>query len=205
MKTNGNRAIFLDRDGVLNAMVYDDTHGLLDSPRHPGEVRIIPGAGRFVADMKAGGWKIVVVTNQPGIAKGYFALPDLERVNETLRARLIAEGGAAWDDLLYCPHHPDGTPGRPNEFVKSCACRKPEPGLLLEAARRHAIDLAASWMIGDGLVDVQAGRRAGCRTILVTGRLKLEIIERFISMRDAYPDAVARDLKEALTIIQESK
>lgn len=202
--TSRNRAIFLDRDGVLNAMVYDDTHGLLDSPRRPEEVHMIPGAGRFIAAAKRDGWKVIVITNQPGIAKGYFSVDDLALVHDALREQVLAEGGVAWDDLCYCPHHPAGASGRQNEFVMPCVCRKPEPGMLLEAARRHEVDLSASWMIGDGLVDVQAGRRAGCRTLLVTGSLKLEVIERFISMKDACPDAVAKNLQECLTIIKES-
>lgn len=195
------RAIFLDRDGVLNEMVYDEDHGLLDSPRRPEDVRMIPGAGRFIAGMKTGGWKVVVITNQPGIAKDYFTEPELQAVNEALCQAIVAEGGTAWDDLLYCPHHPVGTEGRPNAYVVRCTCRKPGPGLLREAAERYGIDLSASWMVGDGLVDIQAGHRAGCRAILVTGGLKLEVIDRFVSMEDASPDAVVGSLEEAAMII----
>lgn len=192
------KAIFLDRDGVINEMVYDDTHGLLDSPRRVEDVRIITGAGSFIARVRRAGWLVIVVTNQPGIAKGYFDLPALEAVNCEILRKLIAEGGpeAGWDDLIYCPFHPSGRAGIKNEFIKESPLRKPEPGMLLEAAARHGIDLAASWMIGDGLVDVQAGRRAGCRTILVAGVLKIETIERFVSMRDAYPDHVVRSLAD---------
>ncbi len=197
------RAIFIDRDGVLNAMVYDDTHGLLDSPRQPDDVRMMRGAGQFIAHAKERGWLVIVITNQPGIAKGYFTIPELETVNATLREQLIAEAGTAWDDLLYCPHHPAGTQGKRNQFVTSCTCRKPAPGLLLDAARRHDIDLTRSWMIGDGLVDIQAGRRAGCRTMLVAGNLKIETITRFVSMDDAHPDAVINHLSEALPLIEQ--
>jgi len=201
--TAARKAVFLDRDGVLNEMVYDEDHGLLDSPRRPDAVRMIRGAGVFIADVRRRGWLVVVVSNQPGIAKGYFTIPELDSVHAELRRQLVAEGGegAAWDELLYCPYHPSGTPGKPNAYVQDSPLRKPSPGMLLEAARRHGIELAASWMIGDGLVDVQAGKRAGCRTVLVAGGLKLETIERFVSMKDAYPDAVVARLADALPLV----
>ncbi|HMO49981.1 MAG TPA: HAD family hydrolase [Kiritimatiellia bacterium] len=206
MTTHLGKAIFLDRDGVLNAMVYDEDHGLLDSPRRPADVRMIPGAGTFLASIRRAGWLAVVVSNQPGIAKEYFTVSELEAVNQALLEQCRAEGGpeALWDDLLYCPYHPTGREGRSNPYVTQSPLRKPEPGMLLEAAKRHHLNLAASWMVGDGLVDVQAGRRAGCRTLLVAGSLKLEVIERFLSMKDAYPDRVAGDLTEALHIIKAS-
>jgi D-glycero-D-manno-heptose 1,7-bisphosphate phosphatase len=192
--------VFIDRDGTLNEMVYDETHGVLDSPRRPEQVRLRPGAGRFLARLRERGFFIVVVSNQPGLAKGTLSPGELEAVNERL-AELLHEEGGGWDAFRYCPHHPDPHPqGRP-EYTRSCDCRKPAAGLLLEAARDYAIDLPASWMVGDGLVDVQAGRAAGCRTLLLT-KLKLDQVERFLGAEAGEPDAVAPDFESALDIIE---
>ena len=192
---NKRPAIFMDRDGTINEMVYDETHGLLDSPRRPEQVALVPGAAAFIRQARAAGWLVVVVTNQPGVAKGTLTLPELEAVNRRIAALLAAEG-AQWDDLRCCTHHPSGRAGVTSPLIRACDCRKPRPGLLLEAAATLDIDLARSWMIGDGLVDIQAGRRAGCRTVLLAN-LKIAEIERFHRMEDAMPDAVCRNYAEA--------
>jgi D-glycero-D-manno-heptose 1,7-bisphosphate phosphatase len=194
------KAVFIDRDGTLNEMVYDETHGLMDSPRRPEQVRAIPGAGAFLHSVREMGYLAIVVTNQPGLAKGTFTEEELESVNRELARQLAAEGGA-WDDLRYCPHHPDGGATPNLKYVRTCDCRKPKPGLLTAAAAEHGIDLSASWMIGDGVNDVQAGRRAGCRTVLVTN-LKVEHIEKFIGFQDAMPATVAASLEDVLVLIR---
>jgi D-glycero-D-manno-heptose 1,7-bisphosphate phosphatase len=183
-------AVFIDRDGTLNDMVYDENHGTFDSPRRADQVRLRPGATEFVRGVRAAGFLAVIVTNQPGVAKGTLTQADLDAVHGRL-AELLAAGGASWDALYVCPHHPG---------VSACDCRKPKPGMLLQAAKEHGIDLARSWMVGDGLVDIGAGRAAGCRTILVSN-LKIEQIERFLEWEHGAPDHVARTLAEALTII----
>jgi D-glycero-D-manno-heptose 1,7-bisphosphate phosphatase len=189
-------ALFMDRDGTLNEMVYDETHGLLDSPRRPEQVRMIPGAGRFLAEARRLGFLIIVVTNQPGIAKGTLTVAELDAVNVRLKSLLETEDGW-WDDLFYCPHHPGGDVlGRP-EFAVPCECRKPRSGMLVEAARKWAIDLSRSWMIGDGLNDVECGQSAGVRTALVT-RLKPEQIERFLAWKKGPPTRIAGSLAELL-------
>ena len=192
-------AIFVDRDGTLNEMVYDATHGTLDSPRTPQQVTVRPGASSFLKTLKARGYLIILVTNQPGVAKGTLSLAGLESVNHQLLT-LLNKDGAAWDDLYFCPHHPSFTPGGDPEYTMACQCRKPLPGMLLEAAARHKIDLTRSWMVGDGLNDVQAGRRAGCKTCLVTS-LKIEQVERFFSLEDAMPDQIAGNLDQACSLI----
>ena len=170
----------------------------MDSPRRPEQVVLMPGAGAFLRGLREHGFRIVVVTNQPGLAKGTLTEPELNAVNTRL-AELLAEEGGAWDELRYCPHHPKAGPGTVATYVRDCDCRKPKPGLLTGAAAAHSADMARSWMIGDGIVDVQAGRAAGCRTMLVCA-LKLNGIEKFMAL-DAVPDAVAGSLAEALTII----
>jgi len=195
-----HKAVFIDRDGVLNEMVYDDVHGLLDSPRKPEQVRLMPHAAEFLKGVKAAGYLAVVVTNQPGLAKGTLTEADLRAVNARLGS-LLAEADARWDDLRCCPHHPSGGPWANPDYVRSCQCRKPLPGMLLDAAREQDIDLPQSWMIGDGLTDVQAGRAAGCRTILVTS-LKIQQVEKFFEWKNAKPDAVCEDLQSSLERIR---
>lgn len=197
---NGTRpAVFIDRDGVLNDMVYDDDHGSMDSPRRPEQVRMAKGATQFVHGLRESGLLAVVVTNQPGIAKGTMTLDDLERVNSRLKD-LLEEGEGGWDALYYCPHHPEKTENSCDEFVEKCVCRKPLPGMLLNAAEDLQIRLEDSWMVGDGIVDVQAGRAAGCRTILISN-MKLDILEHMFQMKEDMPDLIAADLEEALHAI----
>ena len=123
------KAVFVDRDGVLNEMVYDDTHGVLDSPQRAEQVRLMPGAAQFLREVKELGFVVVVVTNQPGIAKGMLSVEDVDAVNARL-AELLAEEGAAWDALRYCPHHPVGSSSGRQEYIQACECRKPAPGML---------------------------------------------------------------------------
>jgi len=180
-------------------MVYDDTHGTLDSPRRPEQVVVIEGAAEFLKGLRKAGYFTVVVTNQPGIAKNTLSTGDLEHVNHRL-SHLLSEKGAGWDELRFCPHHPTGGVEPHTTYVQECECRKPKPGMLIKAAADLNLDLGESWMVGDGLNDVQAGNAAGCRTILVAN-LKVEQVRRFFEMEDCEPDFVARDLKKALRII----
>jgi D-glycero-D-manno-heptose 1,7-bisphosphate phosphatase len=197
------RAVFIDRDGTLNEMVYDPVHGIMDSPRRPEQIVPMKGAGEFLKRLREAGYYLVVVTNQPGLAKGTLTEAELDAVNKTLAEQLAREGGH-WDDLRYCPHHPEPGRGGVARYTGACHCRKPMPGLIQDAARDHGLDVAQSWMIGDGLVDVQAGRAAGCRTVLFT-KLKISHVEQFFDMDGAQPDAVAGSLSEALGIMLEGK
>lgn len=187
-------ALFLDRDGILNRMVYDENHGVLDSPRRPEQVRLVPGAAALIKAARAGSLPVVVVTNQPGIAKGTLTTQDLDAVNRRL-ADLLREEGAAWDAIYVCPHHPQGD-GHDGAAVQDCECRKPKPGMLLLAARELGIDLRRSWMVGDGFTDVQAGRAAGCHTMLVAN-VKVEHVEAMMSLPNARPDVHCGSVAEA--------
>lgn len=197
------KAVFVDRDGTLNEMVYDMTHGLLDSPRRPDQVKLLPNAGDFLKKLRELGYFIVIATNQPGLAKGTLTEAQLNSVHKKL-ASLLKRKGGRWDDLRFCPHHPNPGARGNAKYAKKCGCRKPLPGLLVDAAKDHGIDLKQSWMIGDGLVDVQAGCAAGCKTILLT-KLKLMQVEQFFDMEHAKPDAIAVDLMDALAIISGKK
>jgi D-glycero-D-manno-heptose 1,7-bisphosphate phosphatase len=144
------RAVFLDRDGVLNRLVAR-ADGTLGSPRSAAGFCLLPGVAAAVARLRAAGLIAVLVTNQPDIARGRLAREELERMHEQLQQEVDL------DAIFACPHD-DGD---------GCKCRKPRPGLLLDAARRLRLDLAASFLIGDSAKDVAAGSAAGCHTILV--------------------------------------
>lgn len=147
--------LFLDRDGVI----IEEVHYLGD----PSQVRLIPGVAAAIARVNALGWPVVVVTNQAGVARGYFPKSQVEVVHRHL-AGLLALEGARIDAWHHCPHHPTEGVG---EYRVECACRKPAPGMLLAAARNMGLSLEQGWMVGDKLTDLQAGAQAGCRTWLV--------------------------------------
>jgi D-glycero-D-manno-heptose 1,7-bisphosphate phosphatase len=148
-------AVFLDRDGTLIEEV-----NYLSAPE---QVRLIPGAADAVRRINEAGVLVVVVTNQAGVARGYFPESRVADVHAHLSA-LLAERGAKIDAYYHCPHHPTEGVGA---YRVACECRKPRPGLLLTAARELGIDLSRSWMIGDKLCDAKAGEAAGCRALLV--------------------------------------
>ena len=148
-------AAFLDRDGVLNV-----DHGYAHKPE---QFEWIAGAPEAVRMLNDAGYYVFVVTNQSGIARGFFSADDLERMHLRLR-ELLAVWGVRLTGIEYCPHHVEGVIP---QFAVPCGCRKPQPGMLLRAAAAHGIDVRRSWMIGDILDDVQAGNLAGCRSALV--------------------------------------
>lgn len=157
------RAVFVDRDGVINQVVPDSTSGLHESPLTKDAVQLLPGAVTALQRLRQAGWLIVCVTNQPAAAKGRVTEAQVMAIHERVAALLGAEG-AWWDATRVCLHHPDGVVAG---LSGGCACRKPKPGMLLDAAAEFGIDLAASWMIGDTDADIEAGRSAGVRTVLV--------------------------------------
>jgi D-glycero-D-manno-heptose 1,7-bisphosphate phosphatase len=170
------RAVFLDRDGVINALVPlpDDPR---NSPRNVDEFELLPGAAEAIKLLKEAGWLVIVVSNQPTVAKGKSTFADIEAITNKMRDSLSGKG-AYVDDVYYCLHHPDPKQVVRKSLLKECNCRKPKPGLLLQAAKDWDLDLYQSWMIGDSKTDIQAGQAAGCKTLLVTGGLKSEDIYR---------------------------
>ena len=148
-------AVFLDRDGTINEEV-----GYLDRIE---KLRLIPGAAEAIRLINESGMKTIVVTNQSGVARKIFDEASVDEVHTRLRDMLRAEG-AFLDGVYYCPHHP--TEGR-GDYLRTCDCRKPAPGLLLRAAEELRLDLARSYMVGDTLKDIEAGTRAGAKGILV--------------------------------------
>jgi len=153
--SSGRPALFLDKDGTL---VRDVPYNV-----EPAKIELLAGAVQSLARISARGFALVVVTNQAGVARGYFGESALGPVRARLEELLIPFG-VKLDGFYWCPHHPEGqVPG----YGRECECRKPGPGLLQRAAKELGIDVELSWMIGDILNDVEAGCRAGCRTILL--------------------------------------
>lgn len=152
---NTRRAIFLDRDGTLvHARHY---------PTRPADLVLYNDLGPVLRRLQQAGFHLIVVTNQAGIARGKFTEDDLRMMHQHLAAELAAQG-VTIADFYHCPHHIDGIIPA---LAIACECRKPQPGMVVRAAAEHDLDLARSWFVGDILDDIEAGRRAGCRTVLV--------------------------------------
>lgn len=178
-------AIFLDKDGTV----------LQDVPYNvdPANMVLAPGAGEGLTRLAQLGLPLYVITNQPGIALGKFCLDDLDDMQQHL-SRMFEQAGATLSGLYFCPHHPDGAVP---QYACACECRKPAPGLLLHAARQHAIDLARSWLVGDILNDIEAGNLAGCQTILIDNGNETE----WLDGNNRTPDYRVADLNEASRIV----
>ncbi|MFB3739729.1 MAG: D-glycero-alpha-D-manno-heptose-1,7-bisphosphate 7-phosphatase [Candidatus Velamenicoccus archaeovorus] len=185
MAVIGRPAAFLDKDGTL---VEDVPYGA-----DPARLRLLPGVGEALRLLGLAGLRLIVVTNQAGVAMGRFPEARLGGIEAGLRGLLRAEG-VELDGFLWCPHHPEGTVP---SYAVACDCRKPRPGLLRRAAMRYRVDLRRSWAVGDILDDVEAGHLAGCRAALVdTGG---ETEWRIGPERE--PDLIAKDLLEAARAI----
>lgn len=187
------RAVFIDRDGTISEEV-----GYVN---HVSRYRVFPFAARAVRALHEAGWLAILVTNQAGVARGYFAEDLIGQVHAHL-AEELGRGGARLDAVYYCPHHP--SVGEP-PYRLDCDCRKPKPGLIHTAAREFGLDLARCWMVGDRYSDVELARNAGVRSAFVLtgyGRGELEYQSRAWKHR---PDLVAEDLLEtARKIVEES-
>jgi D-glycero-D-manno-heptose 1,7-bisphosphate phosphatase len=177
------RAVFLDRDGTINREV--------DFLSDPSEVELLPGASEAIARLNNGTWLVIVVTNQSGVGRGYFSKETVDSVHHKLQV-LLTKDNARLDAVYYCPHHPDD----------GCKCRKPALGMLQQAVVDYDIDLQRSFVIGDKLSDVEMGKHAGCRSVLVlTGygeKAKNEAKVKGV-------DFIAQDLPAAVNWILEER
>jgi len=171
-----NRAVFLDRDGVINRAIVKG--GKPYAPRELKEFRLLPGATAAVQDLKCSGFVIFVVTNQPDIGHGLIDPQALERMHERLRERLPI------DDIRVCPHRQD----------EGCMCRKPRPGMLNSLAEEWNIDMAGSYMIGDRESDINAGKNAGCKTILID--------RNYAEGCSVKPNFRVRSIRDSIELIQ---
>lgn len=169
------KAVFLDRDGVINRKAPEGEY----IPRWD-EVRFFPDVFEAVSDLYRAGFKIIVITNQRGIALRKVQLEDLEDIHARMKAS-FGWHGAVIAGIYFCPH----------DISEKCQCRKPKPGLLMQAARDHALDLRCCWMVGDAASDIEAGRRAGCKTVRIISRLQS-------GKSEPKADITARDLRSAV-------
>ena len=176
------RAVFLDRDGT----VIQDVGYLDECDR----IKFLPKVGKAIKLLNESGFKVIVITNQSGVARGYFTEETVKEINEYIHESL-AEQGASIDMVYYCPHHIEGII---EEYRRECYCRKPDPGMIEEAAREFGIDLENSFVIGDKISDIEAGRRAGCKTILLAS----EDLPKNGKETVIISDHIALDLYEAV-------
>ena len=180
------RAVFIDRDGTISEEV-----GYVN---HPARFRVFSYATEAIRALNDAGWLAVLVTNQAGVARGYFNEDMIKSVHELLRQEL-ARGGAQLDAIYYCPHHPSvGAP----PYRLDCDCRKPRPGLIQRAARDFEIDLAESWMVGDRYGDVELAHNAGVRAAFVLSGYGRGEWEYQRNVWQHQPDLVADDLLAAV-------
>ena len=193
----GYRAVLLDRDGVINALVYHQDAGVIDAPFTRAQFRLLPRVPQAIRLLNDLGLRVAIVSNQPGIAKGHLK-PELLQWFDRTMLKQIQYAGAHIDGIFYCLHHPEA---KVSSLRRRCRCRKPQIGLLQKAARELNVPLAECYMVGDGIPDLIAGTRAGCRTIFV-GKWKCEICQ-FGPTPPLRPALVAKDLWEAAKLIRQ--
>jgi D-glycero-D-manno-heptose 1,7-bisphosphate phosphatase len=175
MSSAERRAVFLDRDGTV---IHD-----ADYPKDPEQVRLLPGAAEALAELKRHGFRLIVISNQSGIGRGIVTPQQAEAVHRRVAA-VLAEHGVELDAAYYCPHAPE----------ERCSCRKPEPGMIRQAVEQFGLDVLRCYLVGDKPSDIEAGRRAGCRTVLLRGHpLAVDC--------QPGPDGAADDWPEVLRII----
>jgi histidinol-phosphate phosphatase family protein len=182
---SADRAVFLDKDGTL---VVDVPHNV-----DPSLIRLASGARAGLTLLRDAGFRLFVVSNQSGVALGLFPESALKPVESRIR-ELLADFGVRLDGFLYCPHHPSG---RVAPYARACHCRKPAPGMIWKAACDRGLSPWRSWLVGDILDDVEAGRRAGCRTVLIDNGNETE----WVLTPGRHPHHIARDLAAAARII----
>ena len=181
--------VFLDRDGTVNEEI-----GYLHDV---GKLSLISGAGEAIRRLNISGWPVVCVSNQSGVARGFFSIDTVYEVNQKLK-ELLEEKGAYLDGIYFCPHHP--TEGQ-YPYRRNCDCRKPRPGMLKKAAEEFEIDLERSFLIGDRLSDIQTAQNASLKSILVLtgyGQIELENIKDKTTLQ---PDYICEDISAAVNCI----
>jgi D-glycero-D-manno-heptose 1,7-bisphosphate phosphatase len=184
-----NRAVFIDKDGTL----------IPDIPYNvdPKLIELDPSTPLSLKRVHDNGYLLILVSNQSGVARGFFSEDKLNDVVAKIQSDLSG-ASVQLDDFYFCPHHPEG---QIEKYSVDCDCRKPKPGMIVRAASKHNIELSRSWMVGDILNDIEAGNRAGCRTILVDNGNETEWI--YAEFRN--PSKVVRSLSEAMEFILEQQ
>lgn len=192
-------AVFLDRDGVINEIIYNEDTEQMDSPFRAEDFRLIPGAKEAIWELKERGYYIFVATNQPAAAKGKTTV---ERIEEVHRFMLRQLGSGCVDKVYTCFHFPRRTALTKDEsLICQCGCRKPKPGLLLQARSEYPIDWDRSYMVGDSYTDVLAGASAGVKTVFI-GNYKCDMCRMLGEVR---PDLIVKDLMEFNNWLKENE
>lgn len=190
------RAVFIDRDGVINEMAYFQDHGFVDSPFKLSQLRLINGVPKAISILNSMGFKVIIISNQPGIAKRKFTEQTFELIRKKMHEIINKQGGVI-DDEFYCFHHPDS---KIKKYKKHCNCRKPKPGLIEQAILKHNINVKKSFFVGDGIVDMIVAKKVRCASIFV-GSLNSTLLTLFKEKKIS-PDYVVKDLLEATNIIK---
>jgi len=187
------RAVFLDRDGVISEEV-----GYIADREH---LRLIPQSAKAVKLINQSGLKIIAITNQSGVARGYFSEEMLGHIHRKME-KLLSDQGAFLDGIYYCPHHPEGTV---EAYRVKCDCRKPATGLLIQAAQEHSIDVSSSYLVGDKRTDIECAHRAGAKGILVLTGYGKDELRKINRAALAQPHYIAADLLDAVQWIIKDK
>lgn len=196
-----NRAVFFDRDGVINEIIYRDETEQLDSPLKPDELIIKDGIIKGMRELKEKGYYLFVVTNQPAAAKGKAFLADLYDVNTCL-CRQLKQAGIDLDAVEICPHFPDTTKNTSEKFlIKRCECRKPGTGMIDMICARFGVDKKYSWMLGDSYTDILAGRRAELKTAFL-GNYKCDVCKCLDYNR---PDLICENMENFINLLPEKE
>jgi len=182
-----NKTIFLDKDGVINEHVYE-TDGKIMSPTTMEQTKILPNVKQGIQNLKEQGFKIIVITNQPGIAFGYLRLEKLKEINEFLKKEFEI------DEIYFCPHHP--------KITGECECRKPKIGMILQAAKDFNLDLENSYTVGDSLSDIETGKNAKTKKNFLIGVARKDILD-LQHQKNIFPDYTLPDLIEVAKKIKE--
>ena len=181
-----NKVAYLDRDGTINVEK--------EYLSKPDEVELIPGSASAIRLLNEAGYRVFGVSNQAGVARGYFTIEDILAVNKKV-SELVAKGGGRLEEIFYCPHHPEG---KVAEYTKTCGCRKPAAGMIEQAVEKYDLNPSETVVIGDKALDIKMGHNIGATTILVyTGYGKSEK-EKMKSKRETPPDYYAEDLLAAV-------
>jgi D-glycero-D-manno-heptose 1,7-bisphosphate phosphatase len=194
-----SKAVFLDRDGVINELVYNKEEGTIGSPLSAREMRVFPYAAQVIKSIQKLGYKVIVISNQPGVAKKQMTYSEFLKINKKMTRELI-KANSFLDGEYYCMHHPYASISK---YRVKCTCRKPKPGLIIKAAKEHDLDLNSSVMVGDGLVDVKAGRLAGCKTVLIAHMT--EFLNDMIEKENARPDFLVASLGDVSSLLVSHK
>jgi len=198
MKQN-NKAIFLDRDGVINDLIYYSEEGIVDSPNSAKQFRISKGVIHALKKLKKLGYLLILISNQPGIAKKKYTLLEFKKIQKKMEEQL-QKNKLDFDAQYYCLHHPNALD---EKYKKNCSCRKPKSKMVLDGIKNFDIDLKYSYIIGDGLVDMKLAKKVKCRSIYV-GNLNSTVTKLF-TQNKIEPTFIVHDLLEAAKYIAKNQ